>query len=87
MGNFGAEFLCIAANTIGSPVYHIFNLCIEKGIVPQNWKIAKAIQLPKNRAAPFSGANCQPISLLPALGKVMERLCLNKLNIILISII
>lgn len=41
VGNFDAEFLCIAANSIGSPVYHIFNLCIEKGIFPQNWKLPK----------------------------------------------
>lgn len=36
--------------------------------------------LAKNPAAPFSGANCQLIILLPALGKVMERIMFEQIQ-------
>ena len=52
----------------------IINLSIEKCTCPQAWKIAKSIPLTKNAATPFSGTNSHPISLLPSLGKRMERI-------------
>ena len=36
---------------------------------PQASREAKAIPLPKNSKAPFTGLNSQPISLLPTSGK------------------
>ena len=78
--NCDAKFLSIAAYLISVPVCYIFNLCVEKCLFPQDWKIAKVIPLSKNSAAPFSGANCRPISLLPALAKVMERIMFDQIQ-------
>ncbi len=72
--NLEVRFLSLAASVISVPVCHIVNLSTEKCICPQAWKIAKIIPLKKNPSAPFSGTNSRPISLLPALGKVMERI-------------
>lgn len=75
-----AKFLRMVANVIAVPVCHIINLSIEKGICPQAWKISKMIPLRKKTSAPFSGTNCQPISLLPALAKVMERIIFKQIQ-------
>ena len=87
--NIDYKFIKIAANFIAIPVCHIINLSIENGIFPQGWKTAKVTPLLKNHSAPLSGPNCRPISLLPALAKIMEKVVfeqvqayfdLNKLN-------
>lgn len=36
--------------------------------------ICKVVPIPKNKKMPFSGPNSRPISLLPILGKIMERI-------------
>lgn len=77
---FDAKFLRMAANLIAVPVDHVINLIIEKGICPQAWKISKIIPLRKNTNAPFSGTNSRPISLLPALAKVMERIIFKQIQ-------
>ena len=78
--NLDAKFLNIVANLIAVPVCHIINLSIEKCICPLAWKTAKIIPLSKNPAVPFSGANSRPISLLPALGKIMERIIFDQIQ-------
>ena len=72
--NLEAKFIKLAAKYIARPICHIVNLSIEKGIFPQGWKTAKVIPLLKSQSAPFSGPNCRPISLLPALAKIMEKI-------------
>ena len=71
--NLDVTSLRTVANLIAVPVLNIINLSIEKCICPQAWKIAKVFPHSKNLAAPFSGTNSSPVSLLPALGKLMER--------------
>ena len=58
----------------------IINLSIEKCTCPQAWKIAKIIPVTKNAAKPFSGTNSRPISLLPSLGKIMERIIFQQVH-------
>lgn len=55
-------------------LYCIFNLSIVKGICPQPWKIANIIPLSKNSNVALSGTSGLPISLLPLLSKLMERI-------------
>lgn len=50
------------------------NLSLLQGIFPEKWKEAKIIPLPKNKRATFTGQNSRPISLLPLLSKVMEKI-------------
>ena len=79
--NLDVKFISMVANLIAEPVCHIINLSIEKSICPKAWKIAKIIPLTKNSAAPFSGTNSRPISLLPALAKVMERIVFQQIQL------
>ena len=55
-------------------VTHIINLCLTKNIWLQGWKIAKIIPIPKNKKLQFSESNSRPISLLPILSKIMEKI-------------
>ena len=72
--NVDGKLLKIVAHLIATPICHVFNLSLVKCIYPKDWKIAKITPLSKNVSAPFSGPNCRPISLLPTLSKLMERI-------------
>ena len=61
-----------------SPLNHIFNLSFTSGIFPDAMKIAKIIPIFKNDD-PTEIKNYRPISLLPILSKVLEKLAYNRL--------
>ncbi|GJQ67642.1 hypothetical protein Trydic_g8433 [Trypoxylus dichotomus] len=52
----------------------ILNGCLESGEFPEVWKRAEVIWLPK----PSGGL--RPISLLPVVGKVLDKLCVRRLS-------
>jgi hypothetical protein len=54
-------------------ITHILNCSISSGIFPTLWKEADIIPLPK-KAKPSSLSEYRPISILPFLSKVLERL-------------
>ena len=64
----------MAAKSIQEPICHIFNLIIENGVYPQSWKIAKVVPLTKNNRELFAGPNSRPVSILPVLSKLMEKI-------------
>ena len=64
---------------IAGPLLKIFNLSLESGIVPHDFKKAKVIPLYKN-GDPKLICNYRPISILPCLSKLLERLVANRLN-------
>ena len=87
--NIHMKLLKPVANLIALPVAHVINVSFKSGIFPSDWKMAKVIALPKNSKESFSGKNSRPISLLPALSKIMEQItyeqiqhyfCENELN-------
>lgn len=51
----------------------------KSGVVPAEWKTACAVLIPKPGKAP-NFENLRPISLTSCVGKVMERVVLNRLN-------
>ena len=57
----------------------MFNLCLAQGIFPDSFKIAQVIPLFKGgtRESPDS---YRPISLLPAIGKVFEKIIANRIT-------
>ena len=70
------------------PLLHVFNLSLEKGIVPCELKIASVVPIYKNDN-PKIFSNYRPISVLPVFSKILEKLMytrlfkyLNKKNII-----
>ena len=63
---------------IVDPLVHIFNLSLNCGIVPDCMKISKVIPVYK-KGAKDNICNFRPISLLPALSKILERIIYTRL--------
>ena len=59
---------------------NIFKYCIKFNYFPQIWKVAKIVMLPKPGKDPTIPDNLRPISLLPTLGKLLERIILENLK-------
>ena len=57
---------------ISSQICRIINLSIKHGIIPDDWKTAKVIPIFKSGTRTDPG-NYRPISVLPALSKILER--------------
>lgn len=58
----------------------IFNACLFIGYYPDCWKIAKVIPIPKPGKDKTSPSSYRPISLLPCLSKILEKLILTRLR-------
>ena len=64
------RLLRYAALQIAAPLRYLFNWSIDTGHLPRVWKKAKLC--PKNSKEPVSPENSRPISLLPALSKILK---------------
>ena len=71
-------FLKMAAQSIASPLSMLINSCFTYGIFPNKLKLAKVVPVfktgPSNMLTSY-----RPISLLPSLSKLIERLICNRL--------
>src|SRR6476619_7234326 len=54
----------------------IFNLSLNQNIIPQIWKLAKTIPIPKPNKDPGLGTSYRPLSLLSPIAKIMEKIIL-----------
>ena len=54
--------------------------CLEEGYFPDRWKIQKLVLLPKPGKPPGDPSSYRPICLLDTLGKLLERIILNRLT-------
>ena len=52
---------------------YLYNLIIDSGIFPDDWKVATVTPIPKI-STPKSCNDLRPISLLPLPGKIMEQI-------------
>ena len=62
-----------------SPCVYIINLSLNTGIVPEAMKLAKVVPIFKNSGINTIMKNYRPVSLLPVLSKVLERIVYNRL--------
>lgn len=58
----------------------IFNFCLEYGMFPMCWKIAKVILCPKPAKDPDLPDSYRPICLLPVWGKILDKIITNRLD-------
>ena len=72
--NLDGKLLGMVADCIDTLICNVFNQSLKECVCPQTWKETKIIPLPKNSKAPFAGSNSRPISLLPVLSKLMEKI-------------
>lgn len=54
-------------------ITHIISCCLEAGYFPGTWKVAVITPIPKNNS-PNSVSDLRPISLLPVLSKILEKI-------------
>ena len=67
-----------AAPILAKPLTYVINLSLKSGTVPTDWKIAKVIPLHKS-GSHSTIDNYRPISVLPTLSKILERMFYNQL--------
>jgi exonuclease III len=77
--NIPAKYVKNVAEFIVSPITHILNCCIDSSTFPEQWKISRICPIPKNNN-PTDLVDYRPISVLPILSKVFERLILNQIT-------
>jgi hypothetical protein len=62
------------AFAISEPICHIFNYSLQNGVMPDIWKAANVVPIPKSHPPASVQDDLRPISLTPTLSKVLERL-------------
>jgi exonuclease III len=72
------KIIKIASSAISDSLTHIFNQAITLSSFPDEWKTARVIPLYKNGQRNVAG-NYRPISVLPAISKVMEKILYDQL--------
>lgn len=61
-------------------ILDIYNSILSKGIYPKSWKIAKIIPILKKDSDQFEINSYRPISLLPCLSKLLEKILTKRLQ-------
>ena len=74
-----AKLLKDSAKVISGPLCKLINRSLETGVVPSEWKIAKINPLHKKGDVTLAN-NYRPISVLPILSKVLEKVVHNQLT-------
>jgi hypothetical protein len=72
------KIIRIAAPAISDSLTYIFNQAITLSSFPNEWKMTRVIPLYKNGQRNIPG-NYRPISVLPAISKIMERIMYDQL--------
>lgn len=57
----------------------VMEKCLDEGNFPDQWKVQKLVLLPKPGKPPGDPSSYRPICLLDTLGKLLERIILNRL--------
>jgi len=68
-----SKFLKIASCIVSEWLSKLFNKCMTTGEFPDSWKIAHITPIPKVYS-PSSSSEYRPISVLPVLSKLFERI-------------
>ena len=76
--NIPIRYLKPVSEYLVSPLVHIINNSIDRNIFPDKWKIARVSPVPKIDQ-PIKLKDYRPISILPVLSKVYERVILYQL--------
>ncbi|CAB4037801.1 Hypothetical predicted protein, partial [Paramuricea clavata] len=76
--NIPVKFVKLAREHLAGPLQYIINNCIARSTFPEAWKLARISPIPKIDQ-PLCEADYRPVSILPALSKVFERLVLNQM--------
>ena len=78
-----AEVLVQLPDNIFEAITKIINACFRLKYIPSIWKVAEVIMVPKPGKPPTEVSSYRPISLLPILSKVLEKLFYERLMAII----
>ena len=78
--NISPKILKQISQSMIKPILHVINISLTTGKVPKSMKIAKVIPIFKNSGDNHIMKNYRPVSLLPAISKILERVVYNRLN-------
>jgi hypothetical protein len=67
------RLLKTCAPTLSDPLSSIFNVSIAQGFIPNVWKSADVLAIPKVLNPKSVDDDLKPISLTPVLSKILER--------------
>lgn len=73
------KMICLALDHILTVLSHILNYSLSSGTFPSSWRTAYVIPIPKI-SNPTSFSHYRPISILPFLSKVLERIIYYQLS-------
>ena len=76
--NISSKILRDALMVLPARLSMLFNICFNIAIIPPEWKIANVTPLPKAGNSNLV-LNCRPISLLPLLSKLIEKIVHNRI--------
>ena len=65
---------------LADPLTHLMNRSVSSGTCPDGSKIARVIPVFKNKGQNYLYDNYRPISLIPVISKIMERLICDKIT-------
>ena len=82
-GKIPTRMLKLAAELCIPFLTTLFNSCIESSTFPDELKLAEIIPAFKNKGSNTDKSNYRPISLLPIVSKIFERLLVNQLLVYL----
>ncbi|XP_031349753.1 uncharacterized protein LOC116175661 [Photinus pyralis] len=75
----GTKMLCLCCPYIAPHLTYIINFCLKSCTVPKIWKNANVIPLPKV-SNPESYSQLRPISILPILSKILEKIMASQIK-------
>lgn len=78
--NIPAFVIKKVAQSIAPTITTIFNHSLETGQFPLAWKKANITAIWKNKGLKSDPTNYRPISVLPVLGRMFEKVCTNQLQ-------
>ena len=74
-GRIDSQSLKMVPESIAAPVAHIANLSIKNGKFPSRWKVGRIVPLFKGgNKDQWDPSSYRPISLLPAVSKIIEKI-------------
>lgn len=76
--NFKPSVMRNVIHVLAVPLTHIFNISLSHGVFPNRMKVAKVAPVFK-KGDPKMFSNYRPISVLPSLSKILERIVYNRL--------
>ena len=77
--NIPPKLLKMTAIIIKSPLTKLFNMSLSQGIFPTSWKEANVLPIFKKKGSTSDPTNYRPISLLPCLSKILEKIVFKRI--------